>query len=104
VGGDHELAYIKQWCEILVLKLLCFRYYYFMYNLGCNNFNRTLMYANIFVNSMKHVACMLNHVRSQLYIGDKLRPFVVLNGLPGLYGLKYDSVIISVVAIVLVLL
>ena len=48
VGGDHELACIKQWCEMLVLKLLCFRYYYFIWNLGCNNFNRTLMYGNVF--------------------------------------------------------
>ena len=51
VGGDHELACIKQWCEMLVLKLLCFRYY-LIWNLSCNNFNRTLMYGNIFVNSM----------------------------------------------------
>ena len=29
---------------------------------------------------------------------------VVLDGLPSLYGLKYDSAIVSVVAIVLVLL
>ena len=34
---------------------------------------------------------MLNHVRSWLYVGDESRPFVVLNGLPGLYGLKYES-------------
>ena len=34
---------------------------------------------------------MLNHVRSVLYVGDESRPFVVLNRLPGLYGLKYDS-------------
>ena len=34
---------------------------------------------------------MLNHVRSWLYVDDKSRPFVVLNGLPGLYGLKYES-------------
>ena len=34
---------------------------------------------------------MLNHVRSWLYIGDESRPFMVLDGLPGLYGLKYDS-------------
>ena len=34
---------------------------------------------------------MLNHVRSWLYVGDESRPFEVLNGLPGLYGLKYDS-------------
>ena len=47
VGGDHELACIKQWCEMLVLKLLCVRYYYFIWNLGCNNFNRTLMYGNV---------------------------------------------------------
>ena len=50
------------------------------------------MYGNVFVNSMYHVACMLNHARSWLYVGDESRPFVVLNGLPGLYGLKYDSV------------
>ena len=35
---------------------------------------------------------MLNHVRSWLYVGDESRPFVVLDGLPGLYGLKYDNV------------
>ena len=35
---------------------------------------------------------MVYHVRSWLYIGDDSRPFVVLDGLPGLYGLKYDSV------------
>ena len=32
------------------------------------------------------------------------RPFVVLDGLPGLYGLKYDSATASQAAIVLVLL
>ena len=52
VGGDHKLACIKQWCEMLVLKLLCFRCYYFICFLGCNNFNRTLMYGHVFVNSM----------------------------------------------------
>ena len=34
---------------------------------------------------------MLNHVRSWFYVGDESRPFEVLDGLPGLYGLKYDS-------------
>ena len=34
---------------------------------------------------------MLNHVRSWLCVGDESRPFMVLDGLPGLYGLKYDS-------------
>ena len=91
MGCDHELACIKQWCEMLVLKLLCFPYYYFIWNLGCNNFNHTLMYGHVFVNSMKHVPCMLNHVRSWLYVGDESRTFVVLDGLLGLYGLKYDS-------------
>ena len=47
---------------------------------------------------------MLNHVRSWLYVGDESRTFVVLDGLPGVYGLKYDSAIVLVVAIVLVLL
>ena len=47
---------------------------------------------------------MLNHVRSWLYVGDESRPFVVLDGQPGLYGLKNDSAIVSVVAIVPVLL
>ena len=68
VGGDHELVCIKQRCEMLVLKLLCFRYYYFIWNLGSNNCNRTLMYGNVFVNLMQHVACMLNNVRSWLYV------------------------------------
>ena len=34
---------------------------------------------------------MLNYVRSWLYVGNESRPFMVLNGLLGLYGLKYDS-------------
>jgi len=34
---------------------------------------------------------MLNDVRSWLYVGDESRPFEVLDGLPGLYGFKYDS-------------
>ena len=34
---------------------------------------------------------MLNHVRSWLYVDRLSRPVVVLDGLPGLYELKYDS-------------
>ena len=34
---------------------------------------------------------MLNHVWSWLYVGNESRPFVVLDGLPGLYGLNYGS-------------
>ena len=34
---------------------------------------------------------MLNHVRSWLYVDHLSRPIKVLDGLPGLYGLKYDS-------------
>ena len=37
-----------------------------------------------------------------LYVGYDSRSFVTLDGLPGLYGLKYDSAIVAVVAIVLV--
>jgi hypothetical protein len=46
---------------------------------------------------------MLNHVQSWLYVGwiEILHGFI---GLPGLYGLKYDGLITSVIAIVLVLL
>ena len=47
---------------------------------------------------------MLNHVRSWLYVGDESRPFEVLDELPGLYELKYDSATASQAAIVLVLL
>ena len=35
---------------------------------------------------------MLNHVRSWLFVDRLSRPVVVLDRLPGLYGLKYDSV------------
>ena len=38
------------------------------------------------------------------YVLDYLRSFVILNRLLGLYGLKYDSAVVSVVVIVLVLL
>ena len=37
---------------------------------------------------------MLNNVRSWLYVDRLSRPIVVLDGLPGLYGLKYDSAIV----------
>ena len=47
---------------------------------------------------------MLNHVRSWLYIVNESRPVMVLDGLPGLYGFKYESVTAPMVAIVLVLL
>ena len=40
---------------------------------------------------MLDVTCMLNHVRSWLYVDRLSRLIVVLDGLPGLYGLKYDS-------------
>ena len=46
---------------------------------------------------------MLNHVRSWLYVINESRPVVVLDGLSGLYGLKYESATASA-AIVLLLL
>jgi hypothetical protein len=39
-----------------------------------------------------------------LYVGYDSRSFVTLDGLLGLYGLKYDNVTTLVVAIVLVVL
>ena len=39
-----------------------------------------------------------------LYVGYVSRSFATLDGLPGLYGLKYNSVTALVVDIVLVLL
>ena len=39
-----------------------------------------------------------------LYVGYESSSFMTLDGLPGLYGLKYDSVTTPMVAIVLVLL
>ena len=62
------------------------------------------MYDKLFVNLLYHVPCMLNHVRSWLYVGDDSRSFVILDGLPDIYGLKCDGLTASVVAIVLVLL
>ena len=39
-----------------------------------------------------------------LYVGYESRSFATHDGLPGLYGLKYDSTTALVVAIILVLL
>ena len=50
--------------------------------------------CDLYVESCTILACMLVDSRS----------FVVLDGLPDLYGLKYDGLTDSVVAIVLVLL
>ena len=50
--------------------------------------------CDLYVESCTILAYMLVHSRS----------FVVLDGLPDLYGLKYDGLTASVVAIVLVLL
>jgi hypothetical protein len=49
---------------------------------------------SLYVESCTILACMLVDSRF----------FVILDGLPSLYGLKYDSVPASVIAIVLVLL
>ena len=72
-------------------------------NSGCNNSFRTPIYVELLVNLcniglvcwiMYDLGCMLDYLRS----------FVLLDGLLGLYGIKYDSAIALVVAIVLVLL
>ena len=91
----------EQVCVMMVLKLYRFRYY--IWTLGCNNSFRTPMYVELLVNLcntwlvcwiMYDLGCMLDYSRS----------FVILDGLSGLYGLKYDSAIAPVVAIALVLL
>ena len=41
------------------------------------------------------MTCILNHVQFWLYGGYVLRSFTTLDGLPDLYGLKYDSVTAS---------
>jgi len=48
--------------------------------------------------------CMLNHVRSWLFVAYFLRPFVVFNGLLDLYVLKCESATVSAATIALVLL
>ena len=44
---------------------------------------------------------MLNHVRSWLFVDRLSKPVVVLDRLPGLYGLKYDSVTVCGLALYL---
>jgi hypothetical protein len=98
----QQRMYLNCVCVMMVSKLYCFRYYIWtcvvitMFKLRC-------------MSSYLWTCCnmwqgMLNHVRSWLYDGDDSRSFVILDGLPGLYGLKYDSVATPMVAIVLVLL
>ena len=47
---------------------------------------------------------MLNLYDLGLYVGYDSKSFVTLDGLPGLYGLKYNHATASMVVIVLVLL
>ena len=90
----------EQVCVMLVLKLYCFRYCSWTWY--CNNYIWTPMYVEVLVNLcnmwlvcwiMYNLVCVLDYSRS----------CVILDSLPGLYGLKYNSAIASVVAIVLVL-
>ena len=72
-------------------------------NLGCNNFINTPMYENYLWTYCNMWLVVLIMYDLGLYVGlfEILRDFI---GLPGLYGLKYDSTIALVIAIVLVLL
>ena len=75
---------------MLLSNLICFRYY--LSNLDCNNFISYSDDGNVSANFMYYVTCMLNYVRSWLFVDRLSKPVVVLDRLPGLYGLKYDSV------------
>ena len=74
---------------MLFSNLICFCFY--LSNLVCNNFISYSDDGNVSANFMYYVTCMLNHVRSWLFVDRLWRPVVVLDRLPGLYGLKYDS-------------
>ena len=91
------LACIWTKCDVDV-KLLCFRYL----NLVCNNYELQCMWdtCELFVNC--DVTCdWLCWIMYDLGLFEILRDFI---GLLDLYGLKYDDLIASVIAIVLVLL
>jgi hypothetical protein len=62
------------------------------------------MYVELLVHlcDMWHVCWIMYDIG--LYVGYDSRSFVILDGLPSLYGLKYDCVTTPVVAIVLVFL
>ena len=47
----------------------------------------------LYLRTLCNVTCMLNHVRSWLFVDRLSKPVVVLDRLPSLYGLKYDSAI-----------
>ena len=94
---------IEQVCVMMVLKLYCFRYYFTELDrvvitlivLWCMAiYLWTLCNMWLVCWIMYDLGCMLDYSRS----------FMILDGIPGLYGLKYDSAIALVVAIVLVLL
>ena len=91
----------EQGCLMLVLKLYCFRYYIWtwvvitLFVLWCMlNYLWTYVTCGLYVESCTILVCMWLISRS----------FMILDGLPDLYGLKYDSVTALMVAIVLVLL
>ena len=62
------------------------------------------MYVELLVNF--YVTCDVCWIMYDLglYVGYESRSFATLDGLPGLYRLKYDSVTAPLVAIVLVVL
>jgi hypothetical protein len=89
LGDDHETG-ICIWTVrvMMVSKLCCFRYIWTCVVITLLKLRCMLNYVWTCCNMWQ---CMLNHVRSWLYVGDDLRSFMILDGLPGLYGLKYDD-------------
>jgi hypothetical protein len=77
--------HVLELCVMLVLKLCCFRYIWTWVVITLHKLRCMLNYLWTCCNMWQ---CMLNHVRSWLYVGDDSRYFMILDGLPGLYEPK----------------
>ena len=84
VGTVFELCW-----QMLLSNLICFLYY--LSNLVCNNLIFILWWWICIYELYVICDIMLNHVQSWLFVDRLSRPVVVLDRLPGLYGLKYDN-------------
>ena len=98
------LEMILNWLCIWTILMLFQNYVaMLLLNLSYNNFVETPMYENYLWTYCNMWLVVLNHVRSWFvrWLFEILRDFI---GLSGLYGFKYDGLIASMIAIVLVLL
>jgi hypothetical protein len=67
--------HVFELCVVLVLKLCCFRYIWTWVVITLLKLRCMLNYLWTCCNTWQ---CMLNHVRSWLYVGDDSRSFVIL--------------------------